>query len=68
MRVKPNSYYERESTCSTYKPKKNEPKMLEYRIDAQNEKDVQVYSLTFVKKDYLENAVNYGEGDLLKKV
>ena len=67
VRVKPNSYFERESTCGNYKRKNNEPKMLEYRIDAKHEKDVQVYSLTFVKKEFLEKAINYEEGELLKK-
>ena len=28
--------------------------MLEYRIEADKEKDVQVYSLTFVKKEFLK--------------
>ena len=51
-----------------YKRKLNEPKMLEYRIDAKNEKDVQVYSFTFVKKEFLVKATNYEEGELLKEV
>jgi hypothetical protein len=54
VRVKPNSYYETGSTCDDYKPKKNEPENLEYRIDAKDEKDVQVYSLTFVKSKFFK--------------
>ena len=66
VRVKPDSYFERESTCKLYKPKKNEPEMLEYRIPPENEKDVQVYSLTFIKKEFFENAISYEEGELFK--
>ena len=67
VRVKPKSFFERESTCPKYKPKNGEPEMLEYRIDAKYEKDVQVYSLTFVKNEYLEKDINYSQGELLKK-
>ena len=67
VRVKPDSYFEGESTCKSYKPNKEEPKMLEYRIAPEKEKDVQVYSLTFVKKGYLEKAINYDEMELFKK-
>ena len=66
VRVKPNSYYQRTSTCPNYIPKKDEPKMLEYRIDAKNEKDVQVVSLTFIKNEFFENAINYSEGEFLR--
>ena len=66
VRVKPNSYYERTSTCPRYPPKKNEPKMLEYRIDAKNESDVQVVSLTFIKNEFFEKAIDYSEGEFLK--
>ena len=66
VRVKPDSYFERESTCKLYKPKKDEPEMLEYRIPPENEKDVQVYSLTFIKKEFFENAISYEEGELFK--
>ena len=65
VRVKPNSYIEHESTCPKYKPKKEEPKMLEHRIEANNEKDVQVISLTFVKNKFFENVENYNEGTIL---
>ena len=64
VRVKPNSYYERESTCPRYKPKTDEMKMLEYRIDAKNESDVQVISLTFVKNEFFVNAKNFSEGNI----
>jgi ankyrin repeat protein len=67
VRVKPNSYYEHKSTCSNYHLKNGEPELLEYRIPAKNEKDVQVFSLTFVKNTFFENAKNYEEGELLKK-
>ena len=66
VRVKPNSYYEHESTCRKYVPVKGEPKMLEYRIEPKNESDVQVYSLTFVKSEFFENVKNYSEGEFLK--
>jgi len=65
VRVKPNSYYERGSTCPQYVPLNGEPKMLEYRIDPKNESDVQVYSLTFVKKEFFEKAKNFSEGEFL---
>ena len=39
--------------------------MLEYRIDPKNESDVQVYSLTFVKKEFFEKAKNFSEGEFL---
>ena len=40
--------------------------MLEYRIAANNEKDVQVYSLTFVKNEFLETIKEYKEGEIFK--
>ena len=67
VKVKPNSYKEHKSTCPSYKPKKDEPVMLEYRIAADNEKDVQVYSLTFVKSEFLETIKEYDEGEIFKK-
>ena len=65
VRVKPNSYFERGSTCPNYKPKKDEPKNLEFRIDAKDENNVQVFSLTFVKAEFFENAKNFNEGNIL---
>jgi len=65
VRVKPNSYYERESTCPQHAPKEGEPKMLEYRIKPENKRKVQVVSLTFVKKDFFDKAKNYQEGEFL---
>ena len=50
-----------------YKPKNGEPEMLEYRVKAQNEKDVQVFSLTFVKNEFFEKAKTYKDGELIKK-
>ena len=67
VRVKPNSYDEYKSTCPNYKLKSGEPEFLEYRVPAKNQKDVQVFSLTFVKTDFLENAKTYQEGELFKK-
>jgi ankyrin repeat protein len=67
VRVKPYSYYERKSTCPQYKPKIGEPKMLEFRIPADQEKDVQVYSFTFVKNEFFKNAQKYIEGGLFGK-
>ena len=66
MRVKPKSYYERITTCPKYVPKKNEPKMVEYRIDAKNEQDVQVVSLTFIKNEFFEKVIDYSEGEFLR--
>ena len=67
MRVKPNTFTEHKSTCPNYKLKSGEPEILEYRVPAKNEKDVQVFSLTFVKNGFFENANNYQEGELYKK-
>ncbi len=67
VKVKPNSYKEHISTCPIYKPKIGEPVMLEYRIPPNNEKDVQVYSLTFVKSEFLEAIKEYDEGEIFKK-
>ena len=64
VRVKPNSYTEHKSTCPSYKPKMGEPKMLEYRIEAEKEKDVQVYCLTFVKSEVLEVIKEYDQGKI----
>ena len=63
-RVKPNSYHEYKSTCPKYKPKDGETEMLEYRIAAENEEDVQVVSLTFVKNEFFESAEQFKEGDI----
>ena len=68
VKVNPNSYLDHKSTCPRYKPKKGEPEMLEYRIEADNEKDVQVYSLTFVKKEFLKTINDYSEGEIFTKI
>ena len=68
MRVKPNTFTEHKSTCPNYKLKSGEPDYLEYRVPAKNKKNVQVFSLTFVKNDFFENAKNYQEGELFKKI
>ena len=67
IRVKPNSFLQYKSTCSHYSHKNGEPEMLEYRIEAKNEKDVQVFSLTFVKNEFFEKAKTYKDGELIKK-
>ena len=67
VRVKPNSFTEYKSTCPRYKPKDGEPKMLEYRIEPTKEKDVQVYSLTFVKKEFLGTIKEYKQGEIFNK-
>ena len=67
LRVKPFIYYRRESTCLSYVLKKGEPKKLEYRIAPENEKEVQVFSLTFVKNEFFENTQNYIDGIILRK-
>ena len=41
--------------------------MLEYRVDGKKEKDVQVFSLAFVKNEFFDNAKNYIEGELIKR-
>ena len=67
VRVKPNSFKEHKSTCPKYKPKNGEPKMLEYRIEPSKEKDVQVYSLTFVKKEFLGTIKEYKQGEIFNQ-
>ena len=67
LRVKPFIYYRRESTCPNYVPKKGEPKKLEYRIAPENEKEVQVFSLTFVKNEFFEKTQKYIDGIILRK-
>ena len=67
VRVKPDSFIKHKSTCSKYKPKNGEPEMLEYRVDAKKEKDVQVFSLAFVKNKFFEDEKNYKDGELIKK-
>ena len=67
VRVKPNSFIQHKSTCSSYKPKIGEPVMLEYRVDGKKEKDVQVFSLAFVKNEFFDNSKNYIEGELIKR-
>ena len=62
VKVKPDSYTEHKSTCPKYKPKKEEPELLEYRIAADSKKDVQVVSLTFVKSEFFEKVEKYEEG------
>lgn len=67
VRVKPFNYYQKESTCPTYIPKTGEPRKVEYRIAPENEKDVQVFSLTFVKKEFFDKAQKYIDAIILRK-
>jgi hypothetical protein len=68
VKVKPNSFTEHELTVrkSTYKFKEGETDKLEYRIEPKNEKDVQVISLTFVKKKALDGMSKFSESNFLK--
>ena len=65
VRVKPKSYYEHGSTVRNYQYKEGEPKALEYRIEPENEKDVQVVSLTFIKSSFLETINRFEEANFL---
>ena len=65
VRVKPYYYTEYGSTCPKYVPKFGEPKMLEYRINAQNQKEVQIVSLTFARRKIFRNFKNYKDGYIL---
>ena len=67
LRVKPFIYYRGESTCQSYVLKQGEPKKLEYRIAPENEKEVQVFSLTFVKNEFFKEAQKYIDGIILRK-
>lgn len=66
VRVKPDSYIVHGSTCPKYVPKKGEPEKLEYRVAAENESDVQVVSLSFVKSEFFSKVNNYSEGEFLE--
>ena len=68
VRVRPGSYIEGGSTCSKYVFKKGEPKNIEYRIEPKNEKDVQVFSLTFIKNEFFEKTKIFEEGNILLKI
>ena len=65
VRVKPKSYIEHGSTVRNYQYKEGEPKALEYRIEPENEKDVQVVSLTFIKSNFLETINRFEESIFL---
>lgn len=65
VRVKRYYYTEYGSTCPKYVPKIGEPKMLEYRINAQNQKKVQIVSLTFARRKIFRNFKNYKDGYIL---
>ena len=68
VKVKPNSFTEHGLTVrkSSYIFKEGETDKLEYRIEPKNEKDVQVVSLTFVKKQALEGMSKFSESNFLK--
>ena len=67
VRVKPNSFTEHKCTCPRYVRKKNEPEMLEYRISPENEKDVQVISLSFIKSEFFKKLTFYKDGNFLSE-
>lgn len=63
-RVRPNSFSIHESTIYGYQLKKGEPKKVEYRIEYPQ--NVEVISLLFVNKHFLENISNYSESLIFK--
>jgi hypothetical protein len=65
VKVNPNSFTSHESTCYDYKPKIGEPIFLEYRIRADNEKYVQVVSLTFIKSEFFGKVEKFEEGRIM---
>ena len=67
VRVKPNSFTEHKCTCQRYVRKKNEPEMIEYRISPDNETDVQVISLSFIKSEFFKKVTSYEDGNFLSE-
>ena len=67
VRLKPCSFKSYGSTCPNHKAIKGEPKVLEYRIDPKNQEDVQVFSLTFVKTEFFQNAQRYEDALILSR-
>ena len=56
-KVRPNSYFARESTVKSYKISENEPKNVEYRIESPE--DVVATSIVFARCSYIYNNKNY---------
>jgi hypothetical protein len=56
-KVRPNSYFARESTVRSYQFSENEPKNVEYRIESPE--DVVATSIVFARCSYIYNNKNY---------
>ena len=66
-RLKPNSFQTYKSTTSRIIVQ-GEPTLIEYRVksvDQYNEKNIHVYSITFVLENFINNAKAYDQGDIL---
>ena len=66
-RLKPNSFQTYNSTTSRIIVQ-GEPTLIEYRVksvDQYNEKNIHVYSITFVLENFINNAKAYDQGDIL---
>ena len=71
-KVKEGYFSEYESTLCKYNYKKNEPKKIEYRInaknckrvfEAENEEGIATISLLFAKKKFIDECQNYSDGN-----
>ena len=71
-KVKNGYFSEYESTLYNYNYKKNEPKKIEYRINAKNygrvfdcdgEEGIDTISLLFAKKKFIDECQNYSDGN-----
>ena len=66
-RLKPNSFQTYKSTTSRIIVQ-GEPTLIEYRVksvDKNNEKNIHVYSITFLLENFINNAKAYDQGDIL---
>ena len=66
-RLKPNSFQTYKSTTSR-NIVQGEPTLIEYRVksvDENNEKNIHVYSITFLLENFINNAKAYDQGDIL---
>ena len=66
-RLKPNSFQTYKSTTSRIIVQ-GEPTLIEYRVksvDENNEKNIHVYSITFLLENFINNAKAYDQGDIL---
>ena len=67
-RLRPNSFQTFESTTCSRKTLVGEPLLLEYRVksvDANNRRNIYVISITFVSENFINNAKDYDQGDIL---